>query len=577
MKSQKALGAILTSLFILATWGEALCSTGTFTLESAARAGQGSPASPEDVVNTYFTAGERAFVTDLDPVTSVEVEGVIVDPPPDPVGVESQAGWFKFDLTYFDTTRLDSLTFKVNAAVNCAIAPQSDDRYYIDVFRFNPPGSFEVIDVAPISAGAFVEEQITFTQTGNDGTFAPHYNIGQIVSAQNKVYFRVRENGSYFSGPGLTESIIIIEFDEVEISYDYDEGTLINDRIRGLSGSDSCKESPGDPVDPCTPDLEPGYPSFTVVDPGDDIYEDYITLESLWAPGLQMPIRTVLQTLDPAPVYSLNPDGGGGSPPTGYWEYSLATHEGTTSADDILDLGEKIARRWQFAAEGGSTFEFWVDVFVSGSPKGDLWLGQLYFSPGSGTKDTGDQGPEEGFVLDDGTAEIHAGSTSGAFIIANRFSTSASVSLRAVSFYTSGAAAGDEAEVIIYEDPSGEAGRPAPSMEVWREAIVLDTGGFQEVPVEGCPVLNAAPGAAFFVALENRVERSYSLGVDMSGPCAGASYVSIDGGSTFDPISSMPIIDGNAMVRAHEKPAESCFIGVAMNLRQPEAGVTIAK
>ncbi len=559
MKRKKALGAILTSFLILVPCGEALCGTGTLTLESAASASLASGPGPEDIVNTYFTPGERATVTDLDPVTFVGIEGVITDPPPDPVGLSSQTGLFKFDLSGFDTSLLESITFRVNAAVDCAIAPTSDDRYFIDVYRFASPPMYRTMDAAAISAGAFIEEQITFTQFGNDGGYEGGLNIGHIVSGDKKVYFRVRESNSSFWGPGLETWHIILKIAEVEVSYDYDEGTLINDKIRGLSGSESC---PG-----CTPALDPGYPRFTV-NPGDDddLYEDYLTIQSISAEDIQMPMRATLKTLTPETVEGANTDGGGGRPPTGYWEYSQASNDGTTSADDILDLDERIGRTWQILDEGGATFEFWVDVYVPGSSRGDLWLGQIGFSPGSGTRGTGDEGPVADFVLDDGLAEIYAGSASGAFIMANRFSASAPVSLRAVSFYTSGAAAGDEAEVIIYENPTASAPVPDPSMEIWRETMVLSAGGFQEVSVEGCPVLNAdaAPGAAFFVAVMNKAERSYTLGIDMSGPYAGASYVSTDGGSTFSPLSIMPIIDGNAMVRAHEKPSESCFIGVAM-------------
>jgi len=89
---------------------------------------------------------------------------------------------------------------------------------------------------------------------------------------------------------------------------------------------------------------------------------------------------------------------------------------------------------------------------------------------------------------------------------------------------------------------------------------------------DGCPILNhgGAPEATFFVAVANKAERSYTLGIDMGGPYAGASFVSTDGGLTFAPLSSMPIIDGNAMIRAHEKPPGPCFIGAAAANAQEE-------
>ena len=329
-----------------------------------------------------------------------------------------------------------------------------------------------------------------------------------------------------------------------------------DDRIQALSGSDSCAS--------CVPALASGYPRFTIATPS--LYEDYITIQSLSAAGIQMPIQTVLQTLTPDEVYAYNPDGGGGGPPTGYWEYSLTSHDGTTTADDILHLDEKITRIWQFADDGGAAFSFWVDVQASAS-KGDSGIDGFELSPGFRKRSAAGAIPdEEEFVLDEGTAEIFSGSTSGAFILANRFPASAPVSLRAVSFYTSGWAGGDEAEVIIYEDPTGAALRPEPSMEIWRTTIRLGSGGFQEVPTAGCPTLNRGgePTAAFFVAVANRAGRSYTLGIDMSGPYAGASSVSRDGGLTFSPLSSLPIIDGNAMIRAQAKPSESCFIGIVL-------------
>ena len=129
---------------------------------------------------------------------------------------------------------------------------------------------------------------------------------------------------------------------------------MINDSIRAYSGSGSC---PG-----CTPGLPPGYPMFILGPP--DIYEDYVTIENDSAEEIWMPIRTILQTLEPVAVESYNPDGGGPRPPTAYWEYSLANNDGTDSADDVLDPGERIARKWQIYDDGGAFFTFWVDAYA---------------------------------------------------------------------------------------------------------------------------------------------------------------------------------------------------------------------
>ena len=135
-----------------------------------------------------------------------------------------------------------------------------------------------------------------------------------------------------------------------------------------------------------------------------------------------------------------------------------------------------------------------------------------------------------------------------------------------MSFYTSGAAAGDEVEVILYEDPTGLASGPEPALEVWRTAASLGSGGFQEVSATGSPTLNpdGSGDGIFFAAVKNKAGRSYTLGIDMDGPYAGATYVSSDDGRSFAPTSTMPIFDGNAMIRAHAKAPESCFIGTAI-------------
>ena len=154
-------------------------------------------------------------------------------------------------------------------------------------------------------------------------------------------------------------------------------------------------------------------------------------------------------------------------------------------------------------------------------------------------------------AIDDGSAEIYIGSTTEALVVANRFVPGERVILSAVSFYTSGAAVGDPAEIIVYEDPTGRAPAPDPSMEVLRQEITLGQGGFQGVDISGF-VLNAAgsPEAAFFVGLVNVAPRSFSLGIDMSG-AGGCSFISEDGGLRVAPIAEFPVIDGNAMIRVH--------------------------
>lgn len=172
----------------------------------------------------------------------------------------------------------------------------------------------------------------------------------------------------------------------------------------------------------------------------------------------------------------------------------------------------------------------------------------------NGPRERIDQRFTRSFEIDDGTAEIHTGSESEYLVVANRFLSGRPVSLAHVSFYTSGAAAGDPAEVIVYEDATGTASEPDASLEVFRSEITLGRGGFQEVDVGGL-MLNAAgnPEAAFFVGIANAGPRSFSLGIDMTGPRGRASFLSEDGGDAFVSLSSMPIIHGNAMIRVFEE------------------------
>ncbi len=129
--------------------------------------------------------------------------------------------------------------------------------------------------------------------------------------------------------------------------------TLINDLIDASSGSTSC---PG-----CSPEPVPGLPRFTLGNP--DLYEDYFTIENASGLGIAMPIRAVLNALTPESVEGFNTDSGGGRPPDGYWEYSASVNDGTDSADNVLDPGERITRQWQIADEGGDEFTFWVNVY----------------------------------------------------------------------------------------------------------------------------------------------------------------------------------------------------------------------
>ena len=341
-----------------------------------------------------------------------------------------------------------------------------------------------------------------------------------------------------------------------------DFGELINDSIQASSGSDSCDE--------CEGTLEAGYPQYD--GPPIDIYKDYMTIQNKSDSTLTIPIYAVLPTLTDG-VYAvtdplvINPPAHGyGSPPDTYWEYSFTSNHGKTSGVtmDSMPPDEKITLIWGFDPNE-NPFEFWVDLYSAGS-KGKFRLGRFDLTDAPKERATVSSVDGDIYVVDDGTAEIYTGSSSGTFVLANRFVMLSSVSLEKALFYTSGSAAGDWVEVIIYEDPSGAAPVPDPSMEVWRTSFVLGAGGFQSVPSAGCPTLNpdGVADAAFFVAVANRTERIYSLGIDLTGPYAGASYVSTDGGTTFVPLSSIPIIDGNAMIRAKGVQAQPCFIGVVM-------------
>ena len=165
------------------------------------------------------------------------------------------------------------------------------------------------------------------------------------------------------------------------------------------------------------------------------------------------------------------------------------------------------------------------------------------------------------FFHDDGSVEIHGGAMTGMFVLANRFRTSVPMVIDLISFYTAGGSAGDEVDVIVYEDPTGRALSLDPTMEILRMTVTLGDEGFQQVVVDR-PLINkdGLQNAAFFVAVANLAEGSYKLGIDMSGPSAGISFVSTDDGRTFEPLSSIPILDGIAMIRASGRTGVSGIV-----------------
>jgi len=328
----------------------------------------------------------------------------------------------------------------------------------------------------------------------------------------------------------------------------------INESIEARSGSGSCST--------CSPSLPPGYPSYLA--PPTDLYQDYVTIQNTSGFALTLPIQADLTEMTPGVTASVPPAIGTGLAGGTYWEFSSSDPHGPGVGGTSFPSGEKISEMWEFdPAE--TPFTFWVDLYPSGG-KGKKWLGREVLCAGPRDRAVVPGGEVGQFTLDDGSEEIHTGSIGGTCVIANRFTALSSVKLEAVEFHTSGAASGDWAEVIVYEDASGAAAVPDASMEVWRTGVVLGEGGFQRLPVGACPVINKeeVPGAAFFVALANRGARSCSLGMDLSGAYAGATYISTDGGSSFKPISSIPIIDGNAMIRVEAGQAPACFVGVAV-------------
>ena len=154
-------------------------------------------------------------------------------------------------------------------------------------------------------------------------------------------------------------------------------------------------------------------------------------------------------------------------------------------------------------------------------------------------------------TLDDCSVEIHATADHGGLVIANRFVPGGPVRLSGVTFYGVGAASGDRAGILLYEDPTGTATVPDPAMAVFSTEVPLEGDGFQTVEMGGL-VLNrdGHPDAAFFVALAFLTPMGFALGIDVNGPGNDASFISEDGGRGFVSLSTFPIIGGNAMIRA---------------------------
>ena len=341
-----------------------------------------------------------------------------------------------------------------------------------------------------------------------------------------------------------------------EIATDAGEGGR-DTSIHFSFGPGSCPE--------CSPPLSWGYPYY---DPVMHELVNYFTIRNNTDIDLELPIHAVLEILEPSSVHAENADGGGTQAPTAYWEYSAINNDGMTPgvSGTTLPPGAQIARIWEFSTPMDSGCQFWIDLYY-GVGREDVRLDRSFFSSDFAASYVVESSPVGMFDHDDGSVEMHVGSDEGQVVLANRFTVLSSMDLDSISFYASGAAAGDPVEVIVYEGASGTAAAPEASMEVWRKPLVLGSGGFQTVSAADCPTINveAVPGAVLFVAVANTGTRTYSLGIDLSESNAGASFISIDGGMTFAPISSMPIIDGNAMIRVQGTQGHTCFIETLMN------------
>jgi len=374
-------------------------------------------------------------------------------------------------------------------------------------------------------------------------------------------------------------------FDDIDTSYPTDTPGDLCDNCPDLYNpaqedtdfngiGDGCETNVNAYIMADSGDFSSGRPSW---DPIGEMYEDVVLIQNdSVSQKIRLPMAAVLTTLDPGVVIAINSDNYAhsvGRPPDACWRYTNADSEGTIGdlSDGTFNPGERIKRTWRFHDPGGNAFTFWANVLSAGlqswggGKRGGAVGEEPVGIPGPSVVQSPGSAEDSDLFLDDGTAEIYLVSDSGELVAANRFAAAAPVRLTSISFYTSGVAAGETAEVVIYEDPDGSARVPEPTMEVRRVPVVLGSGGFQMVPT-GDMTINAAgvPGAAFFVAVADSSAGGYSLGIDMTGPHAGASSLSTDGGFSFEPLSSTPIVDGNAMIRAHTDSAEACFIGAVM-------------
>ena len=304
---------------------------------------------------------------------------------------------------------------------------------------------------------------------------------------------------------------------------------------------------------------------------GAEHYTEIIHLENDSSQDIQLPIWAVLATLNPTAVTTFGADRGGDRPPTTAWEFSPSSHDGfdPDDGDSVLDPGEVISRNWQFDDPGGAAFSFWADA-VSPSELGKrvevTWsrIDGFYYTPLHGTGASDAAGREQSlFLLDDGDAEIHVGSTLPGLVVANRFWVERAMTINRVLFETSGVAEGETTLLIIYDDPTGLAPAPDRGMEVYREEVVLGPGGMQAVDIPGLTVnLEGSPNAAFFIGMEDAAEDGFSLGVDLSTPSTGGTYFSLDFGETFEPSSTYTVVDGNAMIRAEAVESDRDWDGV---------------
>ena len=310
-------------------------------------------------------------------------------------------------------------------------------------------------------------------------------------------------------------------------------------------------------------------------DVGAEIYTEILHLENASTSRLDLPLWTPLSSLNPVDVTAENPDAGGDRPPTTAWEFGLATYDvfDPDDGDGVLDPGEKISRIWAFHDLGGAAFSFWADVISPSEPYAGrevVWtrLEGFGYRPVRGTGASTITGRDgDLFLLDDGTAELHTGSSMEGLIIANRFWIDRTVQLREVSFETSGVAEGSKAAVVIYDDSTGTAPAPNWGMEVFRKEIALEGGGFQTVGIEGLVVNRAgSSSAAFFVGLEDMAEEGYSLGIDLSSPSTHFTFISKDFGESFEPSMAYPVMDGNAMIRARVQEPDRDGDGVPDDL-----------